>query len=393
MSVAGNVPHFGETVGTGNNCAVVTGTGLAMDEAAWDRLVGDLYLSATDTDAAGRLPGRLSALVGGAAASVWRLRVADLSMVGDPATSLPAEAVAAYRERYFRYDPWAGAVHAAQFGTVLFGGDIVEEATLARSLYYNEFGAAHDMFHMLGVVVPLGGGRAGAVTMLRSRAAGPFDSVAAAALNRAIPHIAGGFALRDQVDAGMDRLRAEALGAALDAFGVPAVVLDGHGTVLRTNAAAETLGCVRGALARRTNPHGTLRMAGAAGLPATVAAAARGNAGGRFRWSDGEQGYVVTVTPLPERLARLTGVARGRALMLLRPLAAAGLPALAAAVFGLTGAEARAVSGLAEGLSPAEIAAQAGVKVSTVRTQLGLAQDKMGCRNLRDVVRVMTALG
>jgi DNA-binding CsgD family transcriptional regulator len=58
----------------------------------------------------------------------------------------------------------------------------------------------------------------------------------------------------------------------------------------------------------------------------------------------------------------------------------------------LTPAETRVLECLCQGVKPSEIAAQAGVQVSTVRTQIGSIRAKTGADSIRDLVRQVAVL-
>lgn len=59
---------------------------------------------------------------------------------------------------------------------------------------------------------------------------------------------------------------------------------------------------------------------------------------------------------------------------------------------GLSAAETRIVTGLCNGDAPAELAASAGVKISTVRTQISSIRSKTGSRTVTELVRSIAAL-
>lgn len=58
----------------------------------------------------------------------------------------------------------------------------------------------------------------------------------------------------------------------------------------------------------------------------------------------------------------------------------------------LTPAESRVLEGLCAGKEPVQIAADLGVRISTVRTQIGGIREKTGARSIRDVVRMVAVL-
>jgi DNA-binding CsgD family transcriptional regulator len=58
----------------------------------------------------------------------------------------------------------------------------------------------------------------------------------------------------------------------------------------------------------------------------------------------------------------------------------------------LTAAETSVLRGLADGLRPAQIAREAGVAMSTVRTQITSIRLKTGARSIGELVRLVTVL-
>lgn len=59
---------------------------------------------------------------------------------------------------------------------------------------------------------------------------------------------------------------------------------------------------------------------------------------------------------------------------------------------GLTAAETRVLEQLCAGVRPAEIASRAGVKIATVRTQIGTARSKTGAGSIRELVSMVAVL-
>ena len=59
---------------------------------------------------------------------------------------------------------------------------------------------------------------------------------------------------------------------------------------------------------------------------------------------------------------------------------------------GLTPAETRVLEALCAGVPPAKIAEAQGVRISTVRTQIGNLRDKTGARSIRALVRMVSVL-
>jgi DNA-binding NarL/FixJ family response regulator len=104
------------------------------------------------------------------------------------------------------------------------------------------------------------------------------------------------------------------------------------------------------------------------------------------------------VSPLPKRLTGVAGEGRlaGQALLLLRDLRMAR-PTLPRAellreLFGLTRAEAEVARALAGGHGTPVVAAQRGLKDTTVRSQARAILAKTGAANLRELERLMASL-
>jgi DNA-binding CsgD family transcriptional regulator len=60
--------------------------------------------------------------------------------------------------------------------------------------------------------------------------------------------------------------------------------------------------------------------------------------------------------------------------------------------FALTAAETRVLQALGQGVAPVEIAQHQGVKLSTVRTQIGAIRDKTGVGSINALVHLVAAL-
>lgn len=106
----------------------------------------------------------------------------------------------------------------------------------------------------------------------------------------------------------------------------------------------------------------------------------------------GEGGARVSVALLPLGADALDG---GTATMLLLGKRQVGesLSVLGfARGHALTPAETRVLGALCAGVPPAKIAEQQGVRISTVRTQIGGLRDKTGARSIRALVRMVAVL-
>ena len=178
------------------------------------------------------------------------------------------------------------------------------------------------------------------------------------------------------------------LSAVLDSLGTALLLLDGTARILYANAASErlldsndTLRVREGLLAARPPlPRDAIRD-----LSAHALAVGRSH-GLMLRERCGRQGLWALATPLP-----------GDAALVLLKLAApwAQAPAdlhLVRQALGLTIAEARVACALAEGITAEEYAGQAGVSLSTVRTQIRAILEKAGLRRQSDLVRLVARI-
>jgi DNA-binding CsgD family transcriptional regulator len=367
----------------------------------WDDVVGDLYSAAADPAAASRLAGQIARLVGGAAAALWTLDARG-AITDRMLTTLPAEAADRYAAHYHAHDPWLAKIWQTPPDAVIRGSSLIDDASLARSQYYNEFGKQLDTFHLVGAMLPLGpasGQTVGMLSVLRPRDASGFDGDEVARLAQLLPHVRRALQLRAQVADVASAVAAASAHAVLEAFGTAAAVMDGHGRVLLANAMADRLDARGAGLTLRGGADRTICVTAPAEtrrLHAAIADAARGGPGGALLLHLTTGPVLATVSPLSPSLGDQMGQARWRALLLLRPLQeenSDGRPPRQMALFGLTPAEMEVTAALCAGLTPREIAQARQVRVSTVRTLLQRAQEKLDAGNLRDLVRVCTLLG
>lgn len=374
---------------------------MRREPTQWDRLVGDLYSAAVDPEVAGRLPDGIARLIGGTSAVLWTLDTRRGGVADRMLTNVPNEAMALYAAHYHAHDPWVAQIRHTPADAVIRGSSLVDDATLARSVYYNEFGQQVGTFHVAGAMLPLGRAAEQAVGMLavhRSRGLDGFAGDELEHLARLLPHVRGALQLRSQITEAAVAAESVAAGAVLEAFDTAAAVLDGHGRVLLANAKAEGMDLAGSGFRLRRMPDQAVAVRSSGEtrrLHAAVADAADSGAGGVLLLQVEAGAVLAMVSPLPPSLCDRVRQPRGRVLLLLRPLHESGEAVLrrrGLALFGLTPAEVAVVAALCSGLSPQEIADARRVRISTVRTLLQRAQGKLGAGNLREVVRLVTLL-
>lgn len=354
-------------------------------------------------------------------------------IVGDPAAGraellwregFSDKDVGLYQAHYRHLDLWTTRTVAAVSADgsaaaranapiqVLIGGEKrVPDSEYVRSAFYNEFGRARGMRYVIGTVVPLGEAGLMPLACHRPDGAPPFGEVERRILTEAAPHLRRALQLRHRLRAAVGT----ASRAALDAMPLGAIVVDAAMRVVVANVVAEALTALPGSGLRlqrarliagggdagvRTMAAG-LHAAEATRLEGLVrAVAGRGEAGGAMRLTaaDGLPSLAVMVSPLPKRLAGVAGEGRlaGQALLLLRDLRTAGAPSpraeLLRELFGLTRAEAEVARALVGGNGTLVVAAQRGLKETTVRSQARAILAKTGAANLRELERLLAGL-
>jgi len=373
------------------------------DDGNWDALIGEVYRSATDEAAREALPPAIARLVGGVHAAFWEVDPGNGRPTSRLVTNLPAEAEPLYQAHYHRLDPWMNGFDRGRMNAVQHGSEIVPDAALARSEYYNDFGRRFGTFHLIGTCLSLGGGRdpgAGVVSVLRPRAGEGFTAAEAARFGRLLPHMRRAWQIRRQLAGdGAATGWEDGAAAVLEGLRAAAAVVDGHGRVLLANAAAEELDRAGGLHLRGAPPDRVVYLDGreeARRLHRAIGDAARGGAGMEGWMALGPGGSCrVTVSPLPGPPGAGMAGGAGLALLVVTPRAPVTDEAAlrrARSLYGLTRTEAEVALALADERSPAEIAAMRRVRLSTIRTQLLHAMGKAGAGDLRALAIRMTRL-
>ncbi|UFN47180.1 hypothetical protein LPC08_14205 [Roseomonas sp. OT10] len=334
---------------------------------------------------------------------------------------IPDDAAAAYREHYRYVDLWMTraarmiATGGLDRPRVLVSGEmLVPDSEFLRSEFYCDFGRRLGLRYIVGTVVPLGEAGMMPIGLHRPDGKAPFGAAERRLLEAVLPHLRRGMQLRHRLKAAAPEAAASPGAAALDALAVGVLVVDAEMRLWLANAAAEAMA---------TGPAPALRLRRLAGImpgaaPCTIVApihrgdaealtalvqgtALGGRSGGalRLRNTEGEGALAVLAMPLPRRLAEDAasgfGRVQGRAMLLLRPVAApstAPRAELLHDLFGLTRAEAEVAGALLGGRTKRSVAAARGVGETTIRAQVRAVLEKTGATNLRDLERLLAGL-
>jgi len=301
----------------------------------------------------------------------------------------PEAAARAYSDHWWRHDPWLEqgiAQGMAVQGHIARGSDIVPPARLRASPFYRDYLALLPAEHLLVCLVSDGSAPGMAplshLSFFRRPDQPDFSTHDMARLRAFYPHVLRAFDLHWTTRRLEDQVAM--LRSFLDACAFGVVMLDPAAAVLYAN---------RSALALAAQPP-LARWLGA--LPARVAAhdplgrlvhtCARGQGGGLVLGAQGPE-LMALALPIAGTQAGMPGTC-----MLLLTQHARVSPSVLDFVmhtFGLSAAEARLLPPLLRGSAPAEIAAELGLKVSTVRSQLSSIFAKTGATRQQDLIRLL----
>jgi len=184
---------------------------------------------------------------------------------------------------------------------------------------------------------------------------------------------------------------------ALDQLGAAVIVTDDGGRVVETNRAAEAILRMEEGFILRNDQLCTGRVFEAAKMAKLVAGASAEDKSERITGrmlvgrSDGRPAYVVTVAPLR---ADLAGDDRRFAMIVIvDPERHCPSQRDLAELFGLSPAEARLAAALLTGKTLARIAANSGIRITTLRTQLAAILRKVGAHRQSDLIRILSGTG
>jgi DNA-binding CsgD family transcriptional regulator len=172
----------------------------------------------------------------------------------------------------------------------------------------------------------------------------------------------------------------------LDEIDYGLMLVDGLGRVRFANHAA-TRECARAEVIEQRD--GLVRMclaADQAALQKALEAAGRG-ARSLLRLAPPSQVQMVAVVPLEPAVGASTLLVFGKT-QVCQPISMEFF----AQSYRLSNAERSVLRGLCSGLRPGQIALEAGVAVSTVRTQIGSIRAKTATRSIRDLISRVTSL-
>jgi DNA-binding CsgD family transcriptional regulator/PAS domain-containing protein len=365
-----------------------------MPQRRLHQCITDLYDAAMETRAWQGLGAQLAAVLDGQTMGLW---VEDHGQIRELVSTVPAEALAVYQQYYHSRDLYATAAARQPQMTALLGHELVSPQVVQASEYYHDYCVPFGVCHVVGATAPL---HTGASTMMvmavhRPHDAPPFTNVEQQRLHVLLPHLQRALQLRQRL--GHLEMQVHIGYAALEALALGIMVVTADGTVVFANAAAEALarrdeGLQLGGRLRGLSAVSPLEAQALRGL---LYAVTHGGVGGMLRVTRRTlPPLAVLVAPLPTRFHPMTTPTSTLALVLITD--PADPPVLASStlqqLFTLTAAEADVALALAAGHSAEAIAAERGVSLPTVRTQIRQILEKTGALHLRDLGRLLAGL-
>ena len=305
------------------------------------------------------------------------------------------QALAQFEAHYGALNVWLQDPSLHTAGSVVHGEMLYPNRLLKKSEYWADWLRPQDIFYTSAAIVERTPERSLNATVCRPEAAGPYSEQELGILAELMPHLQTGFALHRRLR-DLDAL-AGASTAVLDRMPLGVALLDESGALIHHNTRAKQLLdgaadmlAVRGGRLVCSRPRENDKLAALLRAAVRTGLADSVSAGGALRLQHlGGDTLHLLVTPLPSWSGPF-GLRAAAAVFLSRPEDSVGSLAKALQqVYQMTPAECRLTEALVNGLSPKEYCVQAGISISTVRTQIRTATAKVGARRQVDLVRTV----
>lgn len=352
----------------------------------------------------------LTARFGGATATLFL----DRSSAGIVPIAFPGfsdTALRLFAEHYNKVDPWSLATRQrrpAPNETLCFlGHDVISAAKFEESEVWQDYSRLHvGAFHLIGSSFTMDDGSQAIMGLHRQRDASAYEPADVRRLRLLLPHLRNALFLAHRLET------AESLAkvgfAALEHIASGIAIIDRARKVVFANSALERLVAAGGLHLRpevgaaRLDRGTHLSLAhptDQARFIDLVEQAARRGAGGAMRigQTEGDRRLVLLAMPLPHRLSPRSSsggiLDSGKVLVIVRDHSHPGAlrGEVLKALYGLTDAEVAVAQALLGGRNPESVAAERGVSMPTIRTQVRYILDKAGVRSLRELEGLLLA--
>jgi DNA-binding CsgD family transcriptional regulator len=252
---------------------------------------------------------------------------------------------------------------------------------------YRDFFRPHGLGWSAGTGLQMPTGDHIVFSIERDHDRGPIERERVELLNELRSHLARSAF----VAARLGLQKAKGANETLTAMGLPALLLSRDGTVIEANRLVENLSAqvqwrARNRIALTDGAANELLSSALAALDTNPDVSVRS-----FPLRDADDRAAMVGHLIPIRRSAHDIFAGSYALLVLTPVTATPGPPveLMRSLFDLTPSEARVARGLAAGETLEEIAANGGVAISTVRSQLRQVLDKTGCTRQAEVVSLL----
>jgi DNA-binding CsgD family transcriptional regulator len=345
------------------------------DSAGFGQMIEDIYAAALDPSHWFAATERLASYLG-APSGIAILSGGDRAAVLGHTANTDAGARDAYTQRYFHLDPWASAYLRIGGRRSFIGDELADPRVVMESEFYRDHTRHYGIFHCLGAALPMGPHAAMVLAVHRPLNGSPFTVADKDRLDRLLPHLDRAGRVQRALQAA-ELERSVAL-ETLDRLSLGVILLTTEGVIIFANAVAERHLIAGAALTASCGRLAARDPAVAPLLRQAIESAAAINQG-----RDAVPGGIVVARRREQRPLSLL-VAPLAASRPVRVIAEAAVivfiadpeqqPRLPlttlARLYCLTPAEARLMQALVGGERLEDYADRAGIRLTTVKTQL-----------------------
>lgn len=362
-------------------------------------LVGLIYASAQDVSLWPAVLDRISDAARGHQTFLFAQTVDPSIPFGQVGAKANPQAMDEFLAYYSTVNPMSEPCDAVfADGDVRYSHQVLSDAELVKTEFYNDFFKPHDMFYSFGIKVPLDKNGLLYVSTQRSQRSDAFDERDGIVLKTLLPHLVRAFNMRQQM-VGMQSVLG-GISSVLDAMDHAVVGMNAEGRITFANRLAEDLASDDGVLvfrAGRVFARDAMQndeLQAFLGKAMLVGHAVTDGAGGVVVLRD-RQGVPVlraVATPSPEPFGE--GKQCTTVLLTLHPvsLRPASRVALMREMFGFTPAESRLAEHLMHGIELKECAEKMRVSFETARFHMKRLLAKTQTRKQADLIRLMSSL-
>jgi DNA-binding CsgD family transcriptional regulator len=303
-----------------------------------------------------------------------------------------------YNRHFNRLDPWAAGARASRLGVVLSDEVLINRHTLQGTEYFNDFAVRFDATRLLTVILEHRGATNSGLTVVRAEHDAPFDLCDRRLVSAVVPHVQQALRIHDRI-AAAHCAHAVAV-EALDVVPCAVFLVDASATLVLANRRARAMLTTNDGLSTdrsrltAADPRETARLRDLCAAVALRGTDRPRHPGGVMtiarRVAERPPLHVV-VAPAPS--AEPLGVRDDRisALVFVSDPSEERAPSevLLQQAYSLTPAESQVAARIAVGRTLAEIAAERGSALETVRRQNKQILAKTGARHRSGLIHML----